>query len=283
MSDWALLYDEGSGWGHQRRMRALGTSLEAQGAVATLSPLRPPVRASRIVVDSYEARADDPDLFDAELIVALDDLARDLAVDVVVDPSPGAEGRPHPSASKLLAGARYAVVDPGIRELDLRPAGDPVASVLVSLGATDTAGVAAAVAAEIAQSLPDAVVELPVGPWWDGPVPPAVRAVSCLDGLAPRLAQTDLVVTAGGVTLLEALALSRPTIAIAWAENQRAAVEHAVSVGAVIGSSTDGAAEEAVSVAGDPGLRADLAGRAGRLVDGRGADRVTTEILRLGA
>ena len=74
MNDWALVYDEGNGWGHERRMRALGSSLEARGAVAALSPLRGAVGGSRIVVDSYEARADDRDRFDAELIVAFDDL-----------------------------------------------------------------------------------------------------------------------------------------------------------------------------------------------------------------
>lgn len=281
MNDWVLVYDEGTGWGHERRMRALGKSLEARGAIPRLRPLRGAVRSPRIVVDAYTARADDPALFDGDVIVAFDDLTRDLAVDLVVDPSPGAEPRRHPSARNVLAGARYAVIDPGIRRIDRQPIGAAVASVLVSFGATDTAGIAAGVAAEIAQLLPDALVELPIGPWWDGPIPARIRAVRCLDGLAPRLARADLVVSGGGVTLLEALALSRPTVAILQADNQRLAVEHAASAEAVIVSSMETAAREAVALAFDARRRAKLAGNAARLVDGMGADRVAAEILRL--
>jgi spore coat polysaccharide biosynthesis predicted glycosyltransferase SpsG len=282
VNEWTLIYDEGNGWGHERRMRALGKSLEARGAVAALGPLRSPVRSSGIVVDAYTARADDRGLFDADVIVAFDDLTRDLAVDLVVDPSPGAERHRHPSAPSVLAGARYAVVDPEIRGIERRPIADTVEGVLVSFGAADTAGVAAEVAAEVAASLPDAVVELPVGSWWDGPVPAGVHPVRCPDGLAPRLARADLAVTAGGVTLLEALALGRPAVAVVWAENQRLAVEHAAAAGAVAASSVEAAARDAISLAGDPERRAALAARAARLVDGMGADRVAAEVLRLG-
>ncbi len=264
-------------------MHALGKSLEARGAVPSLRPLQCPVRSPRIVVDAYTARADDPALFDADLIVAFDDLTRDLAVDLVVDPSPGAEPHRHSSAPNVLAGARYAVVDPGIPQIDRQPVGGAVRKILVSFGATDTAGIAAAVAAEIAPLLPDTVVEVPIGPWWDGPLPPRVRAVRCLDGLAPRLGQADLVVTGGGVTLLEALGLGRPTVAVLQAENQRAAVEHAASVEAVVVSSIETAAREATALAGDAARRVSLADTAARLVDGMGADRVAGKIVRLEA
>lgn len=280
MSDWVLVYDEGDGWGHERRMRALGKSLEARGAAPSLCPLRSPVSSPRIVVDAYTARADDPASFDAEVIVAFDDLMRDLAVDLVVDPSPGAEQRRHASARSALAGAEYAVVDPEIRRLARRPVGGGVASLLVSFGATDTAGIAAAVAGEIARALPGARVEVPIGPWWDGPVPAGVRALRCPDGLAPRLAGADLVVTGGGVTLLEALALGRPVVAVLQAENQRIAVDHAASAEAVIVSSAETAAQAAVGLARDAARRARLAGNASRLIDGLGADRVAAGILR---
>jgi spore coat polysaccharide biosynthesis predicted glycosyltransferase SpsG len=263
-------------------MRALGDSLEARGATPSLTPLRGSVRSPGVVVDSYRARADDPALFEADAIVAFDDLARDLAVDLVVDPSPGAEPHRHPAARKVVAGAPYAVVDPEIRRMDRRPAGRPVASVLVTFGAADTAGLAAGVAAELARSLPDAVVELPLGPWWEAPVPTGVRAVRCPDGLAPRLATADLVVSAGGVTLLEALALGRPTVAVVTAENQRLAVEHAASAGAAIASSIESVGREATALAADAAGRATLAGNAARLVDGLGAGRVAAEVLALG-
>ena len=74
-----------------------------------------------------------------------------------------------------------------------------------------------------------------VGPWGATDVPPGVVAVYAPDGLAPELAAASIVVTAGGVALLEACLLGRPIVALALAENQRQAVhglgrDHAVVV-----------------------------------------------------
>ena len=76
----------------------------------------------------------------AGVIAAVDDLARDLAVDLVVDPSPGALGAAHRRARRVLAGAAYALVpppDPGVREVAVAA---PVARMLVTTGAADAAG-----------------------------------------------------------------------------------------------------------------------------------------------
>ena len=283
MSEWTLVHDRGPGWGHERRMRALARSLESRGAAVVVRPLADdPVRAARLVIDSYAFRADDRERFEAERIVAFEDLGRDLAVDLLVAAVPGADAGRHPSASAVLAGAPYAVIDPAVRELEPRPPARPVERVLVSFGAADLRGLASTVAGEIAQRLPEARVELPVGPWWDGPVPDGVEAVSSPGGLAPRLAGAGLAVIAGGVTLLEALALARPAVAIEMAENQRTALEHAAAAGAVVRSEPGSAAGDAAALAADAGRRVELAASAGRLIDGRGAARVADAVLALG-
>jgi len=278
-----LLYDEGAGLGHRHRLQALGTSLERRGIAVSVAPLEAPVRAPRVVIDSYRVRADDQGSVDADRTVAFDDLRRDLSVDIVVDPSPGAAACVHRSARRVLAGAEYAVVDPRVIELARAELTGEATRILVSFGAADRDGLAASTAAEVARLIPDSAVFLPVGPWWDGPVPAGVHALHVDDGLAPDLATSDLVVTAGGVTLLEALALGRPTVVVVTAENQRIAAEHVASAGAAVLSTADAAARDAVALATDPARRRALSKRAAELVDGRGADRVAAAIVELDA
>src|SRR4051812_10776821 len=103
-----LAFDEGPGvgLGHRRRMEALAAALTARGHACILVPL--PARelpaCDAVVVDSYLLRADDAPFTGAAVTVAVDDLARDLAVTLVVDPSPGALGAAHRKARRVLAG-----------------------------------------------------------------------------------------------------------------------------------------------------------------------------------
>ena len=64
-------------------------------------------------------------------------------------------------------------------------------------------------------------------------MPRGVVAVRAPDGLAAELAAASLVVTAGGVALLEACLLGRPIVALALAGNQRQAVYGLEREGAV--------------------------------------------------
>ena len=200
-------YDDGPGvgLGHRRRCEAIATALASiDGVTVSVAPIgRAPFATDVLVVDSYRRRADDPDLVVHPVVVALDDLDRDLAVDCVIDPGLAADGRAHRRAGRVLAGARYAVVAPDVAAADPRPVTDRVHTVLVTMGAADAAGVGA----RIAQRLIGAVhhVRLVLGPWGARVVPPGVTPVDAPYGLTAELARADLVVTAGGVTMLEAL------------------------------------------------------------------------------
>ena len=284
-----LAFDEGpgAGLGHRRRMEALAAELTARAREVVLVPLgNGPVRAGAgdiIVIDSYRVRADDPAFGGARVVAAVDDLARDLAVDLVVDPSPGALGAAHRRARCVLAGAAYALVPAppaGVTEAD---AGGPVGRVLVTTGAADAAGTGARVAAALVAALPGVEVRLVVGPWGAGRVPPGVVPVHAPGGLAPEIAAASIVVTAGGVTLLEACVLGRPTVALVLAENQRPAVLGLERSGSVLTAAPESAAAAVIILAHDRRRRIALSAAARAAVDRNGARRVAGVLEQLAA
>ena len=87
-----LCCDEGpgAGLGHRARCEAIARALCALGERAiVIATGDSPVAAPVIVVDSYRLRADDRHHFVPDVVVAIDDLERDMAVDCIVAPSPG--------------------------------------------------------------------------------------------------------------------------------------------------------------------------------------------------
>lgn len=265
--------------GHRRRMQALSHALGLLGLDATLTDAREGAGGQLVVVDSYTYRADDGERFRADVVAAVDDLRRNLAVDVVIDPSPGATPAPHTRAGQVLAGHTYAMVDPDLAARPRRPPGPTVGRVLVTTGAADDSGDGAAVAGRLAALVPTASVGLVIGPWGSAVVPPGVEAVAGADGLQEELVRADLVVTAAGVTMLESLALGRPTVAFVTADNQRCAADGAAAVGAAIITTIEGAPARAAQLATDAGqlLRLGAAGPA--YVDGLGARRVAEALV----
>lgn len=278
-----LAYDEGprAGLGHRRRVEALAGELEARGWWCSTVALRERSRVggSLVVVDSYRVRADDRARVSASTVVALDDLRRDLAVDLVVDPSPGAAAHVHRSASRVLAGGQYALVQVG----DAAHAApeSPVERVLVTTGAADAAGAGARIADAIAQQVKGVEVRLVLGPWGAHATPDGVVAVHAPDGLAGELRAASIVVTAGGVAMLESCVLGRPTVAVILAENQRQAVCGLAQLGAVAPASVTTAASVVEELVADPSRRTALAASAAAALDGRGAARVADAIEQL--
>ena len=283
-----LAFDEGpgAGLGHRRRIEALTAELDARGHQCELVSLADApdtlvIEADLLVVDSYRVRADDEDRFRAPVVIAIDDLGRDLAVDIVVDPSPGAVATTHARAGRVLTGGAYALVP--FAATDARPAlvDESVARVLVTMGAADSGGIGAEVAAAVVRALPSTEVRLVVGPWGAGSVPAGVIAVDRPDGLAGELADAGIVVTAGGVTMLEACRLGRPIVALALAPNQEQAVAGLAYEGAVVWATPANAADEVEALALDRGRRLALVTNASAAIDGKGAMRVADAIEQL--
>src|SRR5207244_711093 len=101
---------------------------------------------------------------------------------------------------------------------------EPVGRVVVAAGGSDRDGLAIRIALAARAEITEASVAVVVGPWGIGDVPDGLEVIRAIDGLGPVIAKADLIATAGGVTMLEALALGRPTVAFAVALNQRQAV-----------------------------------------------------------
>lgn len=283
MTSAALVFDEGPGrgMGHQKRMEALAAALADRTIACELLPNAERAMARVVVVDSYRFRADDRERFRGDIVVAIDDCRRGLAVDLLVDPSPGSEAAQHDAAGRVLAGARYALVDSRLAGLAVRPTPERVSIVVVATGAADRDGGGQVIAEALVEAEPLLTVQLVLGPWGCEWEPPGVDVVRTRDGLGSVLAGADLVVTGGGVTMLEALSLGRPTVAIVLAENQRLAVEAAAAAGAVLVATIETASLRVLSAVGDPALRSSLARAGSGLVDGKGAQRVADEIAGL--
>jgi spore coat polysaccharide biosynthesis predicted glycosyltransferase SpsG len=287
-----LLFDEGPGvgLGHRRRVESLGSELIDRGHDCVFVGLGATsigtIAADAVVIDSYRTRADDAVFARARVVCALDDLGRDLDVDLVVDPSPGAIGAAHRRARRVLAGAAYALV-PTPPEGTVPASVDvPVTRVLVTTGAADADGVGARIAGALAAAGLDAgghevEIRLVVGPWGATDVPRGVVPVRAPDGLGAELAAASLVVTAGGVALLEACLLGRPIVALALADNQRQAVCGLEREGAVTVATPETVVDAARALVCDRTRRVTLSVMARSAVDGKGAARVADVLEQL--
>ncbi|MDQ1382062.1 MAG: hypothetical protein QOJ71_2781 [Actinomycetota bacterium] len=269
----------GIGLGHRRRVEGLARQLVALGLSVEARVLGDDaVTGEILLVDSYRVRADDRTRFRADLVIAIDDLERDLAVDLVVDPDPGADARVHAAAAVVVAGAPYALVDAGLRSLTRAPIGPNVTGVLVTTGGTDSDGVGARVAVELAGALPAVRVRHVVGPWGRSAEDTRVESVVAPAGLGPEIAAADIVVTAGGVSMLEACCLARPVVAFSIAAGQDRSLAGAAHVGAVLVADVASAASLAQELAHDHADRRRLSRAAQTLVDGQGSARVAAII-----
>jgi UDP-2,4-diacetamido-2,4,6-trideoxy-beta-L-altropyranose hydrolase len=276
-----LAFDEGPGigLGHRRRVEGLACELDELGFAVDLHVIGSDAVVGEVVlIDSYRVRADDRSRVRAGFVVAIDDLERDLAVDLVIDPDPGADARVHSTTTAVVAGAPYALVDPSLRSITPAPIRDLVSRVLVTTGGADAEGLGARVASGIADARPDVRIRQVVGPWGQGTDDDRVEAVHAPEGLGPELAAADIVVTAGGVTMLEACCLARPTVAFSIASGQGRALAGAAHVGAVVAVDVSSAAEVTARLADDVDARRRLALSARLLVDGQGSARVAAVI-----
>lgn len=261
-------------------MRALATALMDRGTRTTLRAIGERVDGSVVVVDSYLRRADDPEFCRADVVAAVDDLGLDLEVDLAIEPVSALPAGSAAKARTRLVGLAYALVDPALRE---RPTAsiDAVRTVLVTTGGSDAAGIGSSMAGALAAALPAVRIEAVAGPWGADEAQPGVHIVDGSAGIAGNLAAADLVVTAGGVTLLEALALGRPVIVIQTADNQRHYVNAVVRADAAIKADPAGIADAVSTLAADVARRRALSAAGRALIDGRGPDRVAEALLAL--
>lgn len=286
-----------AGFGHLSRAGAVAAALTERGhvvvacalgaahnfdrdvawrAAATLSDCPQPRRGGALVVDAYaygssSARAFAPD---AVLVMFADGSDRTAGSDLAISVAASA-----PGAARVLSGFRYACLRQQFWDLEAGDLADEARSVLVSAGATIAPLAIADAVSRRSSSLRVRVVSS--RPAESGA---SVETLVAPPSLRGPLTEADVVVTAGGQTLLEALACGRPTIVLVLAENQRAQAELAAREGAAVlvdPPEPEFVADAVAELADDPLRRSQLSAAARGLVDGRGARRVAKEVAAL--
>lgn len=284
-----------AGLGHIARSSAVAAGLRARGlscaCVAWGAEQRPhsllewrPLRdldalagagPELVLVDSYHLDPDEVrDRVGARRLAVMHDLGPvPPGADLVITTDPRLAG----TQPRVHGGPGLACLGPLFWGLpDPAPAPERVRRVLVATGGADAGGHAVPVSAAVAAALPEAAVEVVRGPSAAFKAPAGVRLLDRPPSLLPALAAADLVVTAAGSTLLEALAVGVPALALLVADNQRPiAGELARRGGAELLEPAPAAAVGAAAgrLAGDPSARAELVRRGRALVDGYGALR----------
>lgn len=207
-----------------------------------------------------------------------------VEADLVVDGSV----RARRTAAHVLAGPRFAVVDPRITALRRRRRTARRRICIAVGGGAHVFSQVPALVAALARRAPGAAIQ--VAPGFTGRRRPALAAGTWIAAgqLAPTLAGADLAIVAGGLTVYEACALGVPAIAVAVVPAQQPTVRHLARRRAVVDGgalyATGGASRVGVS-AGRLFERAEarrrLAAAGRRLVDGRGAARIAAALRRL--
>ena len=253
-----------------------------------------------VVVDYHEAGSRYlAQLRDAGLyVVARDDLASyTFPCQMVVNGNADAPQLPYRSSTGdtvFLLGPGYMVMrdeflDPPERVLHPR-----VRNVLVILGGADGYGLMPRIL-DLLDRLPgDFAVTAVVGPFFedlDGIQAAAERATRTVtlvhspSSVSELMLEADLAISAGGQTLYELACTGCPTVAVQTASNQEGQMRAMAGAGIILeaGDANRGDVESVLRVSlvtllSDGNERARMAAMGQRLVDGRGALRVASEI-----
>jgi spore coat polysaccharide biosynthesis predicted glycosyltransferase SpsG len=223
-------------------------------------------------------------------IVAVLDLGIGLApADLVVDgsiTSPVAVRR----VPGALRGPRYAILDPRLRAHRRQPG--RASTVLIALGGGPHGEAARRLARHLRRLRPEVEVRVAVGLARHPPQPAAgVVWLAPLPGLGDELSRCTVAVLGGGVSLYEGCALGVPVVAAAVVAAQRPTIEgfarrRAIVDGGRLTAAASGrqvacVARHVARLLDDGARRARFGRRARRLVDGRGAMRVSHAIRQL--
>jgi spore coat polysaccharide biosynthesis predicted glycosyltransferase SpsG len=208
--------------------------------------------------------------------------AADLTVDGRVQ-APSAERAAH------LSGPRFCVVDPRTR-VARRPLGRRQGVLIALGGGVHVRHLAADLVAAITVQCPGVDIRVAAG-LLRGQRPPLSggRWLVRRHGLVDAMAQADVVVAGGGITLQESCAVGAATIGLAVVRAQRPAIVALGRRGAVVDgggptktrTSTTRVARAVARLLWDGRYRKALATHGRRAIDGKGATRVARAIVRL--
>jgi len=292
------------GFGHLVRCRSLASALEVSPLVSLRGTNQTRERAASMGFTFFTGEhpdlvvVDDPDGAAAGAwvrkarrmgvpVASIHDLGlAHVESDLVIDGSIGAAGDLH--------GQQFAILDPAIAGLRREARQPQPGRVLVALGGgSHVLTLAGRLSRAIAERSPAAAIRVVRGFAAGRPLPALRHAswVEAPDGLGHELADAQVAVVAGGVTLFEACALGIPVVALPVTLAQHAAVRAVACRGAAIDVGRPPVDDGMVSRTADAvaallqhdGMRQRQSAAAWQLVDGLGAFRVAERLKQLAA
>ncbi|MBE8985971.1 hypothetical protein [Nostoc sp. LEGE 12450] len=194
-----------------------------------------------------------------------------------------------------LIGAPYRIIRPSVAQLrPLTPwLGDKVNKVLISLGGSDPGNITLQLVQSLyeQQLLPSFSTTIVVGPAFDSTQVNQLQIIveqnqylsiiKSPSSLAHLILEHDLIVTLGGITSYEIMCMGKPCAAVAWG-SMKYYVEHlnSISLLANLGE-VKNAVNCLLKLTNNIGLLHQLAKLGWKKIDGRGADRIATQISNL--
>lgn len=287
-----------AGFGHISRTRAIGTALESLGMQVIEIDRHHLAPADMIVVDDYTITYEELyELRRSCYVVMIDDtegLHYQAPVDLLVRPVLERDTEPENVPMRVLAGPEYLLMDAKYGAIKRRQVNKQVQRVLLTVGASDPNEWTKPLMEVVANAIPASVkLSVVIGPRFSPELEqyirqnPCVEAIEAPSSLVSHLLGADIVVCAGGNTLLQAARCGCPSVSLMLAENQRRQVQGAwfvgfsVSAGSIIEPDCYRRIDQCIhELVGDEGFPQRLRmSRLGQLlVDGGGAKRVAARI-----
>lgn len=276
---------------------------EAEADAAEVAATMGRSQVDLVVVDHYALDGRWQDAFKpfARRCAVIDDLAnRPHRCDTLIDVTPGANrmalyDRLVPADALLLLGPRYAILRPEFRLLRaaMRPRSSALDRMLISFGAIDAGNHSTLAWRAVRAVAGDAQIDIVLG----GNAPHRQQLQEAIRGdkrttlhidtpeMAKLMAAADLAVGAGGTTSWERACLGLPAIVTAIADNQRDNIQALADVGAAVPVAVGDDYAERLQIAvaalqADPHQLAAMSRAASDLVDGKGAERLASILLR---
>jgi UDP-2,4-diacetamido-2,4,6-trideoxy-beta-L-altropyranose hydrolase len=312
------------GLGHVRRslaladaLRTLGTEarfavagdrravelIRSAGFEATLAAPAlvglPPHDVHAVAVDDYGISAADlARLATGRMVAVIDDLAdRALDVQLVVNGSAGASALRYRvgARTRLLLGPHFIPLRAEFGEPPARTVSGAVKRLLLTVGGGNPGAILERLMATARRALPDASIDVIVGPLAT-PAETLARTARICEGaimlhedpkdVRALMLGADLAISAGGQTLYELAATGTPTVGVRLADNQALNLRNLQAEGTLLsaGDAADADLETALTsalrtLAESRERRAEMSRRGRALVDGQGAARVAEALL----
>ncbi len=241
----------------------------------------------------------------AATILAIDDLAdRTHCADLLLDQTHGREETCYRDLTgpdcKLLLGARFALLRPQFlahrrRALARRESTAPAERLLISFGATDSAGVTAMALRAVARACPELSVDVVAGAssrYRDeicrlaAALSPAMTVHGAVDDMASLMTDADVAIGAAGGTAWERCCLGLPTLVVVTADNQRDIARGLAAAGAVeiVGNAgevtVDALADRIAELRDDAPRRQAMARTEASICDGQGVARAVDILMQ---